>query len=87
MSQGQSDVAGSVSTESVISQLIQLSRQDLMNISDFLHRSGHTRENVSDKTHISLIPHITRHLEREEVIKLENGGWSELLNLKDKSQK
>ena len=49
----------------VISQLIQLSREDLMNISDFLHRSGHTRENVSDKTHISLIPHITRHLERE----------------------
>lgn len=64
--------------------LCKLSKDQLIDICDFLHISGPKQERVTRKSKMSLISHIVGHLEREEVEDLEDEGMSELLCLKDK---
>lgn len=70
--------------EEVVGALHTLTREDLLGICDFLNISGEQRANVKGKSRISLVIHIMKYLEREEVAELEDDGMSELLLLKDK---
>lgn len=64
--------------------LYTLTRDDLIEVCDFLHIAGSKFEIVSGKSRSSLIVHVTRHIEREELSELEDEGMVELLTLKDK---
>ena len=65
-------------------KLYTLTRDDLIEVCDFLTIAGSTFEYVSGKKRSSLISHVTMHLEREELSQLEDQGMAELLVLKDK---
>lgn len=65
-------------------KLYTLTRDDLIEVCDFLTIAGSTFEYVSGKKRSSLISHVTMHLEREELRELEDQGMAELLVLKDK---
>ena len=73
--------------EEVVGALYTLTRDNLLEISDFLNISGDQRADVKGKSRISLVTHILKHLEREEVADLEDDGMSEFLSLKDKTRK
>lgn len=64
--------------------LYTLGRDALIEICDFLLIAGSTYENVKGKSRSALIAHVTRHLEREELLALEDQGMAELLSLRDK---
>ena len=70
--------------EEVVGELHTLTRENLLGVCDFLNISGERRENVEGKSRISLVTHVMKYLEREEVAELEDDGMSELLLLKDK---
>lgn len=70
--------------EAVVAGLHTLDRDNLVGICDFLNISGAHRTNIKHKSRISLVTHILKHLEREEVAELEDNGMSELLLLQDK---
>lgn len=61
-----------------------LTRDNLLGICDFLSISGEQRAGVKGKSRISLVTHILKYLDREELTELEDDGMSELLLLKDK---
>lgn len=69
--------------EEVVGALHTLTREDLLGICDFLNISGEQSATVKGKSCMSLVIHIMKYLEREEV-ELEDEGMSELLLLKDK---
>ncbi|KAL7849937.1 hypothetical protein SRHO_G00192860 [Serrasalmus rhombeus] len=71
----QTEIAGGLSA---------MTKDSLLKITDYLKISGHERSDVIGKSRISLISHIFKHIERESVEELEDGGMSELLALKDK---
>ena len=64
--------------------LYTLTRDALIEVCDFLTIAGSEFEEVSGKSRSSLILHVTRHLEREELKELEDEGMAELLILRDK---
>ena len=66
--------------------LYTLTRDALVDVCDFLLIAGpgSTLENVKGKSRSALISHVTRHLEREELLTLEDQGMAELLRLQDK---
>ena len=64
--------------------LYNLTKDNLIKVSDFLGISGVQRANIKGKFRMSLITHIIKHLEREEAAELEDAGMSELLELKDR---
>ena len=64
--------------------LYTLTRDDLIEVCDFLAIAGIRFEKVSGKSRSSLILHIISYLEREELSESEDGGMAELLMLKDK---
>lgn len=70
--------------EEVVAALHILTRDNLLGICYFLNISGEQRTDVRGKSCISLVTHIMKYLEREEVAELEDDGMSELLLLKDK---
>lgn len=70
--------------EEVVGELHTLTKDNLLRVCDFLNISGEQKINVEGKSRISLMTHIMKHLERDEVTELEDGGMAELLLLKDK---
>lgn len=70
--------------EEIMGELHALTRENLLRICDFLKISGDQRTNVDRKSRISLVTHILKYLERDEVAELEDQGMTELLLLKDK---
>lgn len=73
--------------EAVAGKLCNLTKDNLLHLSDFLNISGKQRADVSEKPRMSLFTHIMKHLEREERTELEDGGMSELLSLQDEISK
>lgn len=70
--------------EEVVGALHTLRRDNLLIVCDFLNISGERRIDVERKSRISLVTHVMKYLDREEMLELEDGGMSELLLLKDK---
>ena len=70
--------------EEVVGKLHALTRDNLLEICDFLKISGDRRAAVEAKSRISLVTHVLKHLEREEVADLNDDGMAELLMLTDK---
>ncbi len=70
--------------EEVVEMLHTLTRDSLLGICDFLNISGEQRAEVKGKSRISLVTHIVKYIDREELAELEDNGMSELLLLKDK---
>lgn len=70
--------------EEVATELHKLTRDNLLDICDFLDISGAQRADVKGKSRISLMTHVMKYLEREEVAELEDGGMSTWLLLRDK---
>lgn len=70
--------------EEVVGGLNALTRDNLLEVCDFLKISGERRAAVEVKSRISLVTHVMKYLEREGVAELEDEGMSELLLLKDK---
>lgn len=68
--------------EEVAAELHKLTRDNLLKVCDFLDISGEQRADVKGKSRISLVTHVMKYLEREEVTELEDGGMSEWLLLK-----
>lgn len=64
--------------------LYTLTRDNLVEVCDFLNIVGSKFEKVSGKSRSSLISYVTSHLEREELGELEDEGMTELLTLNDK---
>lgn len=64
--------------------LYTLTRDDLVEVCDFLCIAGSKFENVSGKSRSALISLVTKHLNRESLSELEDQGMAELLLLKDK---
>lgn len=56
----------------------------MLGVCDCLNISGEQRADVEGKSRISLLTHILKYLERDEVVELEDEGMSELLMLRDK---
>lgn len=65
--------------EEVVGVIHTLNKDNLLEICDFLNIS----EDVKGKFRITLMTHIMKHIEREELTELEDEGMAELL-LKDK---
>lgn len=70
--------------EEVVGELHTLTKDSLLEVCDFLNISGSQREDVKGKSRISLLTHIMKCLEGEEVASLEDEGMSRWLLLKDK---
>lgn len=70
--------------EEVVGGLHALTKEHLLDICDFLQISGEERADVREKSRMSLVTHIMKHLEREDLADLEDQGMSELLALRDK---
>lgn len=68
--------------EEVVGEMQTLTKDNLITICDLLKISG--QANVSGKTRLSLLTHILKHLERDEIEELDDEGMAELLILKDK---
>jgi len=68
----------------LVGKLHTLTKDNLLEICDFLGISGEQRIKVQDKSRISLRTLIMMFIEREELAELEDDGMSELLLLQDK---
>lgn len=68
----------------VVGTLYTLTREILIEVCTVLDIEGLIQIDVTDKTRSFLISLIVKHLERNEVKDLEDGGMAELLMLKDK---
>lgn len=65
----------------VMTLLNHLQKDELFKVCDFLCIA---HENIASKSRMYLISYIIQHLQREEVLELEDGGMAELLGLRDK---
>lgn len=63
--------------------LLQLTPDQLMQISDFLEIAGTNRGNIIGKTRNALVSLIIQYVERDELSELEDEGMSELLSIVD----
>lgn len=68
----------------VIGSLYCLTKEALIEICDILDVEGLTQIDVTGKGRSFFISQIVMHLDREELVDLEDGGMAELLMLKDK---
>lgn len=67
--------------------LYKLTVEQLIKVCNVLQISGPAKENVIGKTRSQLIAHLIKHIEREELVTLEDEGMSDLLNVQDVIEK